>query len=82
MDKVIGLESWKKKPDHVEDPVDQKAQGFKHLLLLGLGKGWTQFQGHIYKPNWLKRLSMWTLQGKSAAHFSEFINTLALARKP
>lgn len=83
-DKVIGLESWKKKPDHVEDPVDQKAQGFKHSTAPGgLAKAGLKFQGHIYKPNWLKRLSMWTLQGKSAAHFSrEFINTLALARKP
>ena len=83
-DKVIGLESWKKKAwPRREDPVDQKAHGFKHSTAPGgLAKAGLKFQGHIYKPNWLKRLSMWTLQGKSAAHFSEFINTLALARKP
>lgn len=45
-DKVIGLESWKKKPDRREDPVDQKAQGFKHSTAPGgLGKGWTQVPG-------------------------------------
>lgn len=83
-DKVIGLESWKKKPDQCErTPCRSESTGIQTLYCSwGLAKAGLKFQGHIYKPNWLKRLSMWTLQGKSAAHFSEFINTLALARKP